>query len=116
MRATALGVALVLGAVLSVSGCASLEPSAVGTWGDLDIAYLELGEDGALSGYDGCNRLAGTWESEGATVTFVGVATTMRACVDVDDWLGRLATAEVSREELTVLDSTGEQIGVLGRN
>lgn len=44
------------------------------------------------------------------------VATTMRACVDVDDWLSRSDSAEVGRDELAVLDRAGEQIGVLGRN
>lgn len=116
MKSTAIAAALILGAMIPLSGCASSDPSPVGTWGDLDIAYLELGEDGALSGSDGCNRLAGSWEAEGTTVTFVGVATTMRACMDVDDWLSRLDTGAVGRDEMTVFNVDGEQIGVLGRN
>ncbi len=120
MRAAAAGAALILGIMTSLTGCSSTgsssDPSPVGTWGDLDIAYLELGEDGALTGSDGCNRLMGSWESEGATVTFIGVASTMRACEDVDDWLGRLDTATVGQDELTVFNVDGQQIGVLGRN
>lgn len=120
MRAAAFGAALILGAMIPLSGCdssgSSSAPSPVGTWGDQDVAYLDLGEDGALAGFDGCNRLAGSWEAEGTAVTFVGVAVTMRACIDVDDWLSRLDTAEVGRDELTVFNSDGEQIGVLDRN
>lgn len=116
MRAISLGAALILGAMIPLAGCASSSDSPVGTWGDPDVAYLELGPDGALSGSDGCNRLSGSWEADGAAVTFVGVAVTMRACVDVDDWLGRLDTAEVDRDSMTVFNRAGEQIGILDRN
>lgn len=120
MRAAVAGAALILGAMTALTGCSSTgsssDPSPVGTWGDLDIAYLELGEDGALAGSDGCNRLAGSWEAEGATVTFMGVASTMRACEDVDEWLGRLDTATVGHDELTIYNVDGQQIGVLARN
>lgn len=116
MRTTALGAALILGTMIPLSGCASSDPSPVGTWGDPDVAYLELGEDGTLSGSDGCNRLSGTWRADGTAVTFVGVTVTLRACVDVDDWLSRLDTADVDRDSMTVFDPGGEQIGVLDRN
>ena len=116
MRATAAGAALILGAMIPLSGCASSDSSPVGTWGDPEVAYLELGPDGALSGSDGCNRLSGSWEADGDAVTFVGVAVTLRACVDVDDWLSRLDTAEVDRDSMTVFNPDGEQIGILDRN
>lgn len=122
MRAAAAGAALILGTMVSLSGCAtsgsagsSGDASPVGTWGETEIAYLELGEDGALSGTDGCNRLIGSWEADGTAVTFVGVATTMMACEGVDTWLSALDTAEVDRDSMTVFDIAGEQIGVLDR-
>lgn len=115
VRATALGAALILGVMIPLSGCAASDPSPVGTWGESDGAYLELASDGALTGSDGCNRLMGKWEAEGTTVSFIGVATTMMACVDVDTWLSALDTAAVGADELAVFDVAGEQIGALPR-
>ena len=62
----------------------------VGTWGDAataDEPSLVLGDDGALTGTDGCNRLIGTWTAEADTVTFVEVASTRMMCEGVDTWL-----------------------------
>lgn len=115
IRATAFGAALILGVMIPFSGCAASDPSPVGTWGESDGAYLELAGDGALTGSDGCNRLMGKWEAEGTTVSFIGVATTMMACVDVDTWLSALDTAVVGADELAVFDVAGEQIGALPR-
>ena len=90
----------------------------VGTWGDAataDEPSLVLGDDGALTGTDGCNRLIGTWAAEADTVTFVEVASTRMMCEGVDTWLSALATGTVDGDTLTVFDESGEEIGTLER-
>ena len=118
-RALVAGAAVILGGMVPLSGCASFDPpkgpSPVGIWGEPDGPHLDLGEDGRLSGSDGCNRLMGTWEAEGQTVEFVGVATTMMACLDIDDWLSRLRTGTVDGDEMTIFNIDGGEIGLLAR-
>ena len=90
----------------------------VGTWGDVaatDEPSLVLGDDGSLTGTDGCNRLVGTWTAEADTVTFVDVASTRMACEGVDTWLSALATGTIAGDTLTVLDESGDEIGTLAR-
>ena len=65
--------------------------------------YLELAEDGALTGSDGCNQLTGTWEVDGTEVEFGDLAATMMACEDVDTWLSGAESATVDGDEMTVL-------------
>lgn len=110
--------ALALGLVLA--GCSSGDGAADpgGVWGsEADgQARLELGDDGSLTGNDGCNQLAGEWEQDGDTVTFNDVAMTLMACEDVDTWMTGLATATVSGDTMTVLDQAGDELGTLERN
>ncbi|WP_165877429.1 META domain-containing protein [Agromyces fucosus] len=90
----------------------------VGTWGDVaatDEPSLVLGDDGSLTGTDGCNRLVGSWTAEADTVTFVDVASTRMACEGVDTWLSALATGTIAGDTLTVLDESGDEIGTLAR-
>ncbi|MGN0065871.1 MAG: META domain-containing protein [Nocardioides sp.] len=121
---------------LGVSACGSDEPAdkatdeptstqtptetpleVAGTWGapEDEQPYLELAEDGNVTGSDGCNRLMSAWEADGATVTFEAVASTRKACPDVDTWLSGMATATVDGDTLTVLDKDGGEIGTLAR-
>lgn len=91
--------------------------SVVGTWGDHggNQPQLVVSVDGSLSGTDGCNRLFGTWELSGDTISFVRVGSTMMACQGVDTWLAGLDSARVDGDTLHVADASGFQIGVLTR-
>ena len=116
---------MVLLAVLA--GCASSTSSGselssedvTGEWveaGSEPRVYLELADDGALSGSDGCNQLTGSWEVDGSEVDFGELGSTMMACEDVDTWLSGAGSATVSGDELTVLGADGSQIGTLERS
>lgn len=104
---------------LSLSACAQ-QASAYGTWGTPDSKQqgepgLQLGEDGKVSGTDGCNRLMGTFEVKGDTVTFGALASTMMFCEGVDTWLGKAVTATVKGDQLTIFDQDKSKIGTLKR-
>lgn len=109
-------------ALLLVASCssegASAEPvSAAGTWGEQGQGrpQLVLGEDGSLSGTDGCNRLVGSWTQDGENVSFGQVGSTMMACPDVEVWLVDPNSGRVDRDTLHVFDSAGTEIGTLDR-
>lgn len=118
-------VALICGTAilaLTLSGCAgpisSSDTSPVGTWGVSDTAgepYLELAEDGAVSGSDGCNRLVGTWKMVGTTIEFGPLGSTKMACPDVETWLGDATAAVISAKTMTITDSSDKVIGTLDR-
>ena len=119
------GIALL--AVLTLAGCLGEEGSARGgsvdadgTWGDTSkdaSPYLELEDDGSFSGSDGCNTLNGSWSvDEAEQIEFEDVATTLKACEDVDDWLAGLSVATVAGDTMTVLGQDGSEIGQLERN
>lgn len=103
---------------LALTGCASGEDAAVGTWeaGDDTGASLTLEEDGTLSGTDGCNRLTGSWEADGDEVSFGKMASTMKACPDMDPWLAQAVTGTVSSDEMVVSDDDGDTLGTLQRS
>ena len=114
-------------AMLLFTGCLGEEGSArggsvdaAGTWGDPSeegSPYLELEDGGSFSGSDGCNNLTGSWSvDEGEQVLFEDVASTMKACEDVDDWLSGLSAATVSGDTMTVLGQDGAEIGQLERS
>ena len=113
---------VVAGGVLT--GCASssgsgaeLSPTDVaGEWTEPDSkppVYLELAEDGGLTGSDGCNQLTGTWEVDGTKVDFSELAATMMACADVDTWLVGAESATIDGDEMTVLGEGDKEIGTL---
>ncbi|MGY5765181.1 META domain-containing protein [Brachybacterium sp. DNPG3] len=115
-----MGIAVVAGAALTACSPATAEtPGVVGSWGSDEAGQpsLTIDEDGAFSGGDGCNALAGTGTlAEDASSIDLGVvAGTMMACVGVDEWLGSGATAEVAADgtELIVRDADGAEIGRL---
>lgn len=114
-------------AVLLLAGCLGEEGSArggsvdaAGTWGDPSeesSPYLVLEDDGSLSGSDGCNNLSGSWSvDEADQVEFEDVASTMKACEDVDDWLAGLDVATIAGDTMTVLGQDGAEIGQLERS
>ena len=93
--------------------------AAAGTWGDAADTTepsLELAEDGALTGTDGCNRMTGEWIENGVDLTFENVAMTRMACADVDTWLSGLDTATIDGSTMTVYDESGTEIGTLERS
>jgi heat shock protein HslJ len=114
-------------AVLMLAGCLGEEGSArggsldpAGTWGDSSsetAPYLVLEDDGSFTGSDGCNNLTGSWSiDEADQVEFEDVASTMKACEDVDDWLAGLSVANISDDTMTVLGQDGAEIGQLERS
>ena len=118
----ALGLGLAASAALILTACASTTPGSAGspegTWGDAASAntpYLELGDDGRLTGTDGCNRLTGTWKVAGDEITFGPLASTRMACEGVDTWLSNAVSAKISGSTMTVTGSGGAEIGSLER-
>ena len=125
-RAALIGIALLValgGAALAA--CSSSEDSSgatlqasdvIGTWSQTDsepAVDLELTEDGAVSGSDGCNKLNGTWKIDGSEVVFGPFAATMMACENVNTWLSAATSANVDGEEMTLFNEHSKEIGVL---
>lgn len=113
--------AAVLALSFALVGCAPASPGAsgaAGTWGagGEGQPQLVLAADGKLSGTDGCNNLIGNWTSEGTTVDFGEVGSTMMYCEGVDTWLVDLATGRIDGSTLHILDVDGTEIGTLTRN
>lgn len=107
---------------LATLGLAACSPggsgSVVGTWGDPDAAEtpsLVFEEDGSYHGTDGCNRVMGSWEADGGTVSLGAMASTMMHCEGVDTWLSGGASAKVDGDKLIISDEGDEQIGTLER-
>jgi len=91
----------------------------VGVWSessDRNAPTLTLKADGTLSGFDGCNQLTGGWEPTDTGVNFKQLASTQKACPDVDVWLGRAAAAMITFDTMTVVDTNGVTIGTLERS
>lgn len=105
-------------ALLALAACSGRAVSAVGTWGEDGDGQPQLVLDagGQLSGTDGCNRLMGSWEQDGQSITFGLVATSLMACPDVNTWLLGLSTARIEGDVLHVSDDSGTQIGSLNRS
>lgn len=119
----ALGVTLTALVGSLLAGCAS--PAAnqsrfVGTWGTPGTSgspSLVLAADGTLSGTDGCNRLAGSWQDSNGVVTFPDMLSTMMFCDGVDTWLSRAKSAKLKGENtLEFSDTSADPIGSLPRN
>ncbi|QAY74834.1 META domain-containing protein [Agromyces protaetiae] len=90
----------------------------VGTWGtdDPQQPHLVLGADGTLAGSDGCNALVGTWEQDDdGSIEFKGVASTLMACPGGDQTLGRLDSATVQGDTMTVIDDHDVILATLPR-
>lgn len=121
-RFARLGLMLAASAALLLTACASpsTTPAAshAGIWGDAagtGAPYLELDDDGKLSGTDGCNRLIGTWKADGNDITFGELASTRMACEGVDAWLAGAVSATITDTTMTVIGADGSEIGALDR-
>lgn len=93
------------------------EPGATGTWKSDDAGepHLTLDEDLTVTGSDGCNAIATTYVLSGDVIEFKSFLSTLKACQGVDTWLSAVNTASINGDTMTVLDSAGEEIGVLHR-
>lgn len=108
----------IIAVALALTGCAASAPDVTGSWGEPDVAgqpSLELSAAGDVTGTDGCNRLMGSYEVEGAEVVFGPLASTMMYCEGVDTWMLNAATATVNGDEMTVYNLDGDSIGTLER-
>ncbi|SDP13475.1 META domain-containing protein [Microbacterium testaceum StLB037] len=85
-----------------------------GRWVGQGPEFLTL-EDGVLTGSDGCNGLNGSYSREGDTLTVRLGLSTLKACMGVDTWLRKVATATIAGDKLTVFDRAGAEIGILTR-
>lgn len=82
-------------------------------------ATLTFGEPPSLSGSTGCNDFGGTYSTSGGGLSLALGPMTQRACTDpaataqesaLVDGLGRVASARVSGERLTLADSSGSAL------
>ncbi|WP_298040773.1 META domain-containing protein [uncultured Microbacterium sp.] len=98
-------------------GAASIAEDIVGTWGtDAEAEpFLEFTEGGDVRGSDGCNGIHTTYTVEDDVVELAPYASTLMACMDVDDWLRGVRTVSIDGDTLTVMNDQGETIGELGR-
>jgi len=78
--------------------------------------HLSLTEENKLaSGYAGCNRFSGGWQSDGDSIEFGNMAVTMMACADGNDTeqaflqaLGEVTRYDLSGERLQLLQDGTE--------
>lgn len=96
----------------------NLEEAVLGTWSSEEKGnpFLTFQEDGRVSGSDGCNGLGGEYEVEDEAVTIKRGASTLMACPDVDDWLGKFSSVTIDGDTMTVLNKDGDEIGQLQRD
>ncbi|WP_156760261.1 META domain-containing protein [Microbacterium karelineae] len=78
--------------------------------------HIEFADDGTYSGSDGCNGIHGEYTAEGETLTLKPGFSTLKGCVDVDDWLRAAAEVQVDGDSLIVFDKSGSEIGTLTRS
>ena len=75
---------------------------------------LTLNGDGRISGFDGCNRLAGSYQVAGQSIAFGQLASTKMACLDgmeheraFADALGRARSFTIIGTQLELADADG---------
>ncbi|HOC41567.1 MAG TPA: META domain-containing protein [Thermoanaerobaculales bacterium] len=78
---------------------------------------LTLGADGRVTGFDGCNRLAGSYQAGGRSIAFGQLASTKMACLDGMELEAAFATAladarsyRILGQRLDLLDADGELV------
>lgn len=76
---------------------------------------LTLTADGRVSGFDGCNRMAGSYEVEDQSIAFSQLASTKMACIDgmeleqaFADALAQAKNYRILGQHLELLDSDGD--------
>ncbi|MCW5890883.1 MAG: META domain-containing protein [bacterium] len=84
------------------------------------VPYLTFHRDGRVSGFGGCNRLAGTYRVDRDSLTFGPLAATRMACLDAPDVetaflaaLGRVQRWTVADGRLALLTGDGTRLAVL---
>ena len=123
------------GAIALLAGCAALngggtgtdsgagddemvaQSDVVGTWisDEKGKPTLTFDDAGKVSGTDGCNGIGSTYKVEGDRVLIESFASTLKACLGVDDWLRAVSEVQVSGDELQVFNDSGAEIGTLQR-
>lgn len=83
---------------------------------DGSSAFLKFDEDGTLTGSDGGNRISTTWGPEGSGAVIKPFATTQRAVMGMELWVGRVHRVEADGDVLTVLDHGGNHLGELAKD
>ena len=126
--------ALVCAAGLALGACAgdpgSGPPALPGTQWELDVgalggagseevsSFLRFGEDGRVSGSDGCNEFSGAYEADGSTLRLGPLASTQRACAGaaqevaekVAPTLDRVRSYDARSDTLVLEDGSGEPL------
>ena len=81
-------------------------------------AHLVLAADGRVTGADGCNRVAGTYELTGEVVKFSRMIATQMACPNTGeterafhDALNRAAAWRIAGNRLELFDAAGAPLG-----
>lgn len=87
----------------------------IGTWreGPSSAVFLTIAEGGALSGYDGCNTVGGSWTAKNDVITFDGYGNLTEAGCLIDNWLIRAHSVIRDAEGIVVLDDSGATVGHL---
>ena len=80
-------------------------------------AFLDFGDDGALTGSDGANRIVTSWEAGGdGSATISQFLTTQMAAPGMKMWVGRARAAKVDGDTLIVFDHAGNRLGEMTRS
>ena len=74
-------------------------------------AYLLLKDESRVSGFDGCNRVAGRWEVKRSAIKFSEMAATQMACLDTGGFDAAFRSALTSATELRIV---GERLELFG--
>jgi heat shock protein HslJ len=74
-------------------------------------AYLLLKDESRVSGFDGCNRIAGRWQVKRSAITFSEMAATQMACLDTAGLDAAFRSALTSATELRIV---GERLELFG--
>lgn len=112
------GLALLGACATAPAEPASSDDDVSGSWGASTVvgeAYLDLAEDGSVSGSDGCNRMVGEWTRSTEGVAFSAWSTTRMSCPAVDPWLSLAVAGRLEGGQLVLVDKDAVQLGTLDR-
>ncbi|PRI10982.1 hypothetical protein B4915_08865 [Leucobacter massiliensis] len=90
----------------------------LGSWSsdEKGTPRLEFSEDGTVQGTDGCNGISTSYEVQDDRVVLKEFASTLKACLGVDDWLRGVHEVRPEGDTLLVSNAAGEEIGELHRD
>lgn len=95
------------------------------TMNDGTAVTLDLGADGQVSGFSGCNQYSGGYETDGrSTIEFGDLAVTMRACEGPEmatesaylEAMNAVVGMKTARSELGLLDADGNVLLLFSRS